>query len=54
LRGIGGKFVEHARQFEIRRRMHGVHHLGPVDGDEGERPFPLDLAELEIGHFSAP
>jgi hypothetical protein len=51
---IGGEVVEHSGQFEICRRMNGVHHFRPIDGDDGERPFPLDLAELKIGHFGLP
>ncbi len=40
------KIVENGRKLLAGRSMDGVHHLGPVEGDEGQCPIPFDLAEF--------
>jgi alkylhydroperoxidase/carboxymuconolactone decarboxylase family protein YurZ len=44
------EFVERLFQFHIGWRMQRVHHLGTVDGDDGEFTFALDLAEFRARH----
>jgi len=47
--GIGGEGVQCLAHLEMHGRMHGVHHLGPVEGDQGDRTVAFDIDEL-VGH----
>ncbi|MEJ1969696.1 MAG: hypothetical protein WDN03_13830 [Rhizomicrobium sp.] len=56
---VGGEGVEHRAQFVMGRGMQRVHHLGTVQGDDGQPSLALHFAEFIVGHrrflmFSGP
>jgi hypothetical protein len=51
--GVLVEFVENAMHFKVHRRMHGIHHLGAIERDDGKRTLAVHLGEF-IGHERFP
>ena len=51
---VGGEIVEDLGKFDMRRRVQRVHDFGPVERDDRQPPFALDLAELVVRHGVSP